>query len=125
MARHITGIGVVLVAIAAAAPAAAQNIDSDARCMLASNYFVRQETVPARKQLAFASQLFYLGRLDARISTKQLADTLQAQAKLMTKDSISATMNDCVKRLQQKDMALKALTPTLPSAPPKAAAKSK
>ena len=124
MTRRILGIGAALAAMTLAAPLAAQSADSDVRCLLASNVFVQQEKDPARKQLALAAQAFYLGRLDARISNEQLKAAMQAQAKSMTFASLPATMNDCVKRLAQKGMALRAMGGP-PAAPPSPAKKPK
>ena len=118
MTRRILWIGTALAAMTLAAPLAAQSIDSDVRCLLASNVFVQREKDPARKQLALAAQAFYLGRLDARISNEQLKTVMLAQAKAMTFASLPATMNDCVKRLAQKGMALRAMGGPPPGAPP-------
>lgn len=118
MTRRSLGIGTALAAITLAAPLAAQSIDSDVRCLLASNVFVQRGQDPTKKQLFLAAQAFYLGRLDARISNDQLNTAMQAQAKVMTFGSLPATMKDCVKRLAQKGMALRAFGGPPPSAPP-------
>lgn len=126
MARRTWAIGVALAAIGMGAPAAAQNSDGDVRCLLASNAFAQRETEPAKKQLAMVASAFYLGRLDARISNDQLKNAVQAQAKAMSFASLAPTMNDCVKRLQQKGLALRAMAgPAGVRQPPRAPTKPK
>ncbi|HMI18440.1 MAG TPA: hypothetical protein VK533_02735 [Sphingomonas sp.] len=105
MARFVLGIGAALAAAGLAAPVAAQSVDDDVRCLLASNFFARTEKNAQQKQIAMASAAFYLGRLDARISNEQLNSAAMAQAKTMTKDSLGPTMNSCAKRLIQKGIA--------------------
>lgn len=132
MARRISGIGVALAAIGLAAiglaaPVAAQSVDDDVRCLLASNFFARTEKVAEKRQLAGAASAFYLGRLDARISNDQLKNMVLAQAKTMTGTSVAPLMNNCAKRLAQKGVALRAIAPPPPNAPqpPRAPAKPK
>jgi hypothetical protein len=95
--------------VSLAAPLAAQSVDDDVRCLLASNFFRRAEKNPAQQQVAAASSAFYLGRLDARISTQQLKTALLTQAKAMTAASVGPTMNGCAKHLAQKGLALQSL----------------
>jgi hypothetical protein len=125
MARLVLGIGVVLAAVGLAAPVAAQSVDDDVRCLLASNFFGRTEKNPQQKQIAMASAAFYLGRLDARISNQQLNSAAMAQAKTMTKDSLGPTMNNCAKRLIQKGIAQRNLGASAAPAKPVAPAKPK
>ena len=125
MAARITAIGVALAAIGITTPVLAQSIDSDVRCLLAANVFARQAKDPTRKQIAAAASVFYLGRLDARISNEQLKTAVVAQAKTMPAASLGPTMNDCAKHLQQKGLALNALTVQGPAQPPAAPAKPK
>jgi len=122
MARWILGIGAALAATGLAAPVAAQAVDGDVRCLLASNVFIQRDKDPARKQLAMAAQAFYLGRLDARISNEQLKTAVQAQARTMTIGSLPATMDGCVKHMAQKGLALRDISGP-PGAPPPAAPK--
>lgn len=119
MARWGIVIGVTALAAGLAAPVAAQSVDEDVRCLLASNVIVRQEKDPTKRQLATASQLFYFGRLDARISTPALKTALAAQIKTMTGASIGPTMTACVKRLAAKGVAMQTLNLQDGSPPPK------
>jgi hypothetical protein len=118
--------GAVMAAFAVAAPVAAQSVDSDVRCLLAANVFARAEKDAAKRQLSMAASVFYLGRLDARISNEQLKAAVQAQAKSMPASSLGPTMTACVKRLTDKGVAMRAFSagpagsvPPAPSAPKK------
>ena len=123
MAQKFVMIGAALAALGFAAPVAAQSVDGDVRCLLAANFFARAETDPAKRQLSSAASVFYLGRLDARISNEQLKAAVQAQAKTMQASSLGPTMNACAKRLTDKGLAIRAFggpgTATPPPAPKK------
>jgi len=110
MARKLVMIGAALAGMAAAAPAMAQaqSVDGDVRCLLAANVFARAEKDPAKRQISMAASVFYLGRLDARISNEQLKTAVQAQAKTMPAASLGPTMTACVKRLTDKGVAMRA-----------------
>jgi hypothetical protein len=125
MARLTIGLAAAVAALGLAAPVAAQSTNDDVRCLLASNYFARTEKDPAKRQLAMSSSAFYLGRLDARISTDQLKSTVIAQAKTMTIASAAPIMNNCVKRLIQKGGTPQTLAPGASPQAPKAPTKPK
>jgi len=112
--------GAVMAAFAVAAPVAAQSVDTDVRCLLAANVFARAEKDAAKRQISMAASVFYLGRLDARISNEQLKTAVQAQAKSMPASSLGPTMTACVKRLTDKGVAMRAFTagPAGASPPP-------
>ena len=120
MARKFVMIGAALAAFGLAAPVAAQSVDDDVRCLLASNVFARVEKDAARRQIATAAQVFYLGRLDARISTAQLKTAMQAQAKTMQAATLGPVMDGCAKRLAAKGVAMQGFSvgPKAPAAPP-------
>jgi len=120
MAQKVVMIGVALAALAYAAPAAAQSVDADVRCLLAANFFARAEKDPAKRQLSSAASVFYLGRLDARISNEQLKAAVQAQAKTMQASSLGPTMTACAKHLTEKGLAIRAFGtgPGAPTPPP-------
>jgi len=129
MARKLVMIGAALAGMAAAAPAMAQaqSVDGDVRCLLAANVFARAEKDPAKRQISMAASVFYLGRLDARISNEQLKTAVQAQAKTMPAASLGPTMTACVKRLTDKGVAMRAFATgpggAVPPAAPKPAPK--
>jgi len=108
MARKLVTIGAGLAALAFAAPAVAQSVDEDVRCLLAANVFARAEKDPAKRQLSMAASVFYLGRLDARISNDQLKTAVQTQAKTMPASSLGPTMTNCAKHLTEKGLAMRA-----------------
>ena len=118
MARWVMMFGAALLTAAAAAPLAAQSVDEDVKCLLASNVFSRAEKDPQKKQLAMAASVFYLGRLDARISTAQLKTAVTAQAKTMPAASLGPIMTACARRLAAKGVALQTLN--VQQAPPAA-----
>ena len=125
MARKLVIVGAALAMAGIAAPVTAQSVDDDVRCLLASNFFGHAAKDPQQQKIAQAAAAFYLGRLDARISTQQLVSAEIAQAKTMTKDSLGPTMNNCAKRLIQKGIAQRALAGPPPSAPGKPAPPAK
>ena len=106
MMRKMMMIGAAAAACAVAAPVAAQSIDDDVRCLLAANVFARTDKDPAKRQVAAATSVFYLGRLDARISTEQLKAAVTAQVKTMPASTLTPTMNACFKRLAAKGGAM-------------------
>jgi len=120
VARTILGIGVALASLAAATPASAQSVDSDIRCLLAANVFAQQEKDPAKKRLAANTYIFYLGRLDARISNEQLKAAILPQAKAMPAASLGPTMTACANHLLTHNALAIG-----PPAPPSAAQKRK
>lgn len=111
-------IGAVAAAFAVATPVAAQSVDSDVRCLLAANVFARAEKDAAKRQISMAASVFYLGRLDARISNEQLKSAVQSQAKSMPASSLGPTMTACVKRLTDKGVAMRAFAAGPTGAPP-------
>lgn len=116
-------VGAALAAFAVAAPVAAQGVEDDVRCLLAANVFARAEKDAAKRQISMAASVFYLGRLDARISNEQLKAAVQAQAKAMPASSLGPIMTACVKRLTDKGVAMRAFNAgpggvTPPPSPP-------
>jgi len=63
------------------APAWAQTPDQDVRCLLASNVFATQEKDATKKQIAQTAALFYMGRLDARLSIAELKSRILTEAR--------------------------------------------
>jgi hypothetical protein len=125
MAQKLVRIGAVLGALAFAAPVAAQSVDEDVRCLLAANFFTRAEKDPAKRNLAMAASVFYLGRLDARISNDQLKTAVQVQAKTMSAANLGSIMDNCAKHLNEKGLAMRALGggPNAPAQAPPASKK--
>ncbi|WP_442679049.1 hypothetical protein ACSBM8_16330 [Sphingomonas sp. ASY06-1R] len=109
-----------------AAPIAAQTVDQDVKCAVASNFFMKEEKDPGGQQLAKAASFYYLGRLDTRLSVQQLNSALLAQGRTMKTAELAPTMTTCAARLANKVKALQASAgpapkPAAPKAPaPKA-----
>jgi len=117
MARRMMTMGAVLAASALAAPLAAQSVEEDVRCLLSANVFARNEKDPTKQRIAQSASVFYLGRLDARISTVQLKSAIMTQAKAMQTSALGPTMTGCAKRMVEKGVALQTLN-VAPGAPP-------
>lgn len=92
----------------AATPVAAQTVDQDVRCAVASNFFMKQEKDPGGQQIAKAASFYYLGRLDTRLSVAQLNAALMAQGRTMKTAELAPTMTNCAARLANKVKALQA-----------------
>lgn len=92
-----------------AAPAWAQAPDQDVRCLLASNVFATQEKDPTKKQIAQTAALFYMGRLDARMSIAELKSRILVEGKAMTGTNVGEVMTNCAKQLQAKQRALQTM----------------
>lgn len=93
-----------------AAPAWAQTPDQDVRCLLASNVFATSEKDPTKKKIAQTAALFYLGRLDARLSLAELKSRILVDGKAMTGTNVGEVMTNCAKQLQTKQRALQAMS---------------
>ena len=108
MVRSFSGL-IAVGALILAAPAVAAPADHDVQCFMASNVFANADKDPARKALAAAAGLYYLGRLDARLSPDQLKAQITAQGKMLNPQSLGPTMTACAKELQAKQTALRAM----------------
>jgi hypothetical protein len=71
-------------------------------CLLASNVFAQRETDQQRKELAHQSLLFFLGRLDPRMTPPQLASALKQTAAALNGVNAASLMNECVTELRAK-----------------------
>ena len=100
----------IMAAALTAAPAAAQTGEQDVRCLIVSNIFSQSEKDPAKRQVVTAARLFYLGRVDARMSGPALRTALVAQAKGITAQNAGPAMTACARSMQGKMAALQALS---------------
>jgi len=98
MARNLVMIGAAVAAFAIASPIAAQSVDDDARCLLVSNAFARADKDPGKRQFSAVASVFFLGRLDARLSSAQIQAAVKKQASTMIAASFAPTMNACAQR---------------------------
>jgi hypothetical protein len=95
--------------LAITAPLSAQTAAQDVQCLMASNIFSQTEKDAGRKRIAETAKLFYLGRVDARLSGGQLRDTMSAQAKSITANNVGPIMTGCAKTMQTKMAAVQAI----------------
>lgn len=108
--------GLMLMALSAgAAPAIAQTADQDVRCMIVANIFANAEKDASKRQVAGAARLFYLGRVDARMSGAGLKAALIAQAKTVTPENAGPAMTACARSMQGKMAALQAIGQSTPA----------
>jgi hypothetical protein len=104
--RNTVPLSIAILAVAGAAPLAAQPVDRDVRCLMASNVFAQAEKDPQRRQVALASSFFFLGRLDARVPPAQIKAQLLAQGKTLNAKNVGQTMTECAKVVQAKQVML-------------------
>lgn len=71
-------------------------------CLLASNVFAQREADQQRKDLAHQTLLFYLGRLDPRMSAPQLKSALKQTADGLRGVNAPVLMNQCLVELRAK-----------------------
>jgi hypothetical protein len=107
MARKIVIASMALAALGMATPLAAQTVDDDVRCLVVANSLSRAEKDPTQRQVAGVMSIFYLGRLDARISTEQLKAAITARVKTMPASSLGPTVQACFKRMEAKGNAMR------------------
>lgn len=93
----------------AALPGIAQAADEDVRCLLASNLFVKTEQDQGKRQIALMSAYFYLGRVDGRLNSAQLAAELKTEAAQINTQTVGATMTACAKRMQSAGTAIQVM----------------
>lgn len=99
-----------------ASPALSQTAEQDVRCLMVSNIFSQTEKEAGKRQVASAARLFYLGRVDARVSGANLKATLAAQAKTITPENAGPAMTACARSMQGKMSALQGFAQPAPTA---------
>lgn len=101
------GLNAAVLMAAAGIGGTANAADEDVRCLLASNLFAKAEQEPAKRQVAMLSAYFYLGRVDGRMSGRELAMALQSEAGALTSESVGPTMTACAKKVQGAATAIR------------------
>lgn len=91
------GLGVAMT------PARAQGVD-DVRCLLASNAATKVAKDATERRLAEATLHFYLGRLDGKFTSAQLAVAFTNQLKTLNGMNVGPTMQACYRHAQQRMM---------------------
>ena len=120
MNRTILALTAVAGLTIGSAAANAQTLDPDVRCLVLSNLFSKADPDPKRKQFAALSAVYYLGRIDARLSPDALKTQLAAQANV-DKATAGPLMNACGKEFQEKERNLVMIGQSLVPATPPAA----
>lgn len=93
----------------AGAPAAAQDVKTDVRCLIASNVFAKAATDEKVRQVASAAGFYYFGRLDGRLSADQLKAALAAEQGSINAANAGDTMNACARQVTERSKALETL----------------
>ena len=108
--RHRSAFAVLaLVASAVGAPSSAQDAASDVKCFMASNVFAKAAPDDKGREAAIRTRFYYLGRVEARLTSAQLKAALAAQGKTFDMANAAATMNACVQRLDASAKAVQAI----------------
>jgi hypothetical protein len=102
------------------AAASAQSA-SDARCILLSGIYAKENQDANAQKIAEAAFYFYLGRIGPQVTATQLKTLLDAQAKGLTDATAGGLMNACAKEFQSRVQ----LVNSLATPPPAAAAPKK
>ena len=95
--RTLFGVITLGTIMLSAAPAFAQGVDKDMRCMILSEAFSKMEKDPAKKQLAVATELYYFGRVDVQISGVALRSQFTAQKSVLQQQNAGLEMSACAK----------------------------
>jgi hypothetical protein len=99
----------VAAALLATSGAAAAQSASDARCILLSSAFAKQNQDANAQKLAEATFYFYLGRIGASATPAQLKTLFESQGKTLSDATAGEGMNTCVKDFQSKVQMLQNL----------------
>ncbi|PZU09600.1 hypothetical protein [Sphingomonas sp.] len=106
-------------AMLGAAPAMAQDVGADVRCLLVSNAFAATEKDQAKKQFAIEASHFFFGRVDVRVTQPQLKAQIVAVSKTLRPQDMAPTMNACVKRLQDRQRVMQVIGREIAAANPR------
>lgn len=100
---RMLGLAAALAAGIGTAPARAQEIN-DVRCLLASNAATKVAKDASERRVTEATLHFYLGRLDGKFNSAQLAIAFANQLKTLNGLNIGPTMQACYRHAQQRMM---------------------
>jgi len=96
-----TSLAIAAIAISCTSPALAQNLSSDVRCLLLSNFFAKGAKEEAARQAAAQSMIFFAGRLDGHADVKAIAGEMRSQSKMIDPNKAGAEMGGCAARMGQ------------------------
>lgn len=100
---------VIVSALLLTAPASAQSADEDVRCLILATVFQSNAKEPAAKQAASAAALYFLGRVSARVPSREMKRRYLAQATRLNTKSAGPLMNACLKQMQMQVRAVDAV----------------
>ena len=106
--KHI-GAAVIIIfssLAAAAPPASAPGVNKNIRCLMLSNLYAKSAKDDRGRQAAAETRLFYLGRVDDRMTDAQLEAAMLAAGKAITPDTAGAEMDKCAQLLEQRSRAM-------------------
>jgi hypothetical protein len=98
--------GLVLAGLAA--PALAQSVPDDVRCLMLSNVFAKKAKEARGREAAAQALLFYVGRLDGRADPHAITAAMRAQGRI-DEHTASTEMGACAKRVFQAEQTIQAL----------------
>ena len=96
------------------APAMAQSLANDAKCLIVSNLFAASKD-PKAKEAGVQTRYFYLGRLSG--SAAQIEAALAAQSKAINAQNAPQTMQACARVVVQKANEVRAIGQRLRNTP--------
>lgn len=92
-----------LLSLAMISPAVAQTAPDDLHCFLLSNVFAKAEKDAKLKMQAAQATMFYLGKIDGRVSAQALRAAMTAP---LNPQTAGAQMTACAQRLGRTEQAL-------------------
>jgi hypothetical protein len=94
--------------LALAAPADAQSVDDEVRCVLLSNAMAGGADNPRGRQIGASVGAYFMGRLDAR-PPAQVKAAIAGQKRKMKAAAAATAMNACVARAGRAEARLRQL----------------
>lgn len=89
-----------------AAPAVAQSMANDAKCLVVSNLFAKSKD-PKASKAGIETRFFYLGRLNG--TPAQIGAALEAQGRTITQQNAGPTMQACARAVVQRAGEIQAI----------------
>ena len=98
-------------AVARAQAAAAQSAPDDLHCFLLSNVFAKTEKDDKRRMLAVQTTMFYLGKIDGRVNSQEVATVMAAR---LDPKAAGPQMNACAQRFVHAEQSLQETIKSVP-----------
>lgn len=105
----IHSFAAILAVIGLAAPASAQTVPDDVRCLLLSNATSKVASDDRAKAIASEALLFFVGRVDGRASDPVIINTMREQVPTIDPKKAGTEMNACVARVQSSKQRMQRL----------------